>query len=133
MRSLIFQKQYRVGYVQPRGRGRLVVLSLLPTPELLHSVLEMLGVVEPVRVQMPLVKHSLFRNSGNDAYYIVLINTANEPVNTKVDLQPSFLPNHPLHPRSLRDTQKYALTQASAGGSQFYLHLPRKDGVVIEI
>ncbi len=101
MRSLIFQKQYRVGYVQPRGRGSLVVLSLLPTSDLLHSILDMLGVVEPVRIQMPQVKHALFRNPETGACYIILINTADEPVDTRVDLQPSIFNTHPLHPRSL--------------------------------
>jgi len=133
MRSLIFKKQYRVGYIQRRGRGRIVVLSLLPTPELLHSVLGLLGVVEPVRVQMAQVKHALFHNPGTDAYYLILINTGNEAVDARVDLQLSSFPNHPCRLRSLRAGQKYALTHDSSDAARFYIHLPRKDGVVVEI
>lgn len=131
IRSLVFQKNYNVGYVEARGKGKIIVLSLRPTPELIRGVLEMLAVEQPVSVQMPQVKHALF--SGPRAHELVLINTGNEAIVSQVSLsEQQFIPGS-FHLRNLRNGEEYQMTVKDQDPSSFYIQLPRKDGTIVEI
>jgi beta-galactosidase len=131
IRSLVFQKRYTVGYVEQRGKGRIVVLSLRPTPELLRGVLDMLKVDVSVEVQMPQVKHALF--SGPAAHELVLINTGDQDIISQVRLSKALFPAGSFHLRNLRQGEDYGMTVNEQEESEFYIRLPRKDGTIIEI
>lgn len=131
IRSLIFQKRYTVGYIEPRGKGKILVVSLKPTPELLRGVFKMLAIEEPVNVQMPQVKHALFL--GPNAHELVLINTGDQAVFSQIQLSKKQFPPGFFQLRNLRDGEDYQMTVSDKDKSNFYIQLPHKDGTIIEI
>jgi len=66
-------EQITVGYVEPRGKGRLVVLGLAPSPALLVAVHGWLGIRIGCRAEAVGVHSALFRRGQE--HFVVLTNT----------------------------------------------------------
>src|SRR5205085_10499965 len=66
------------GYVEQRGRGRLVVLGVSPTPELILALHGYLGVTVPCRLLASAGRvHSALFQRG-DEYFAIVTNTGPE-------------------------------------------------------
>jgi glycosyl hydrolase family 35 len=75
-----------VGYVEPRGPGRLVVLGIAPTPELMVAVHSWLGVRVPCRAGASGGRiHSSVSRRGGERFLIVT-NTSAEPRDVRLAL-----------------------------------------------
>ena len=131
IRSLMFRKRYTIGYVEQRGNGKIVVLSLAPTADLVKGVTEMLAVDLPVSIGSAGVKHALFSNPRADE--LVLINTSDQEVFCPVQLSekrytPGSFKLHNL--RNIADNKIYKRDETQ---NLFHVQIPRKDGTIIEI
>jgi hypothetical protein len=67
-------ERIRIGYVEHRGAGRVIVMGVLPTPELLIALHAWLGIRLPSRALSARVQSALFRRGLE--YFAVVTNTS---------------------------------------------------------
>ncbi|MEW6744956.1 MAG: beta-galactosidase [Planctomycetota bacterium] len=79
-------KEFTVGYVAERGKGRLVVLGLDPNPALVLAIHHWLGVPTYAHTEAPEVRTALFRREGS--YYLVATNNGKEERRAPVSISP---------------------------------------------
>ena len=77
-------RQWPCGYVEPRGRGRLVVLGLPPSPALMRALHRGLGFPLYAQAELSGVKTAVFERAGE--YYLVAVNMNGTDVRTRVAL-----------------------------------------------
>jgi|GEM_PF-356029 len=75
-------RQWSCGYVEPRGRGRLVVLGLPPTASLFRALHRGLGVPLYAQAELSGVQTAIFERAG--AYFLVAVNMNATDVRTRV-------------------------------------------------
>jgi len=123
-------REVTVGYVQSRGKGKIMVLGLRPTPELLRAIHGYFGIPVYAISEIPVVKTALFRRDNR--FYLVVVNNGEE------DLTASIRIAHPDLPRKARawDVRAdRALPLLPQQDQIVSLHVPigRKDGTIVEI
>ncbi|HEY3475980.1 MAG TPA: hypothetical protein VGK56_15315, partial [Anaerolineales bacterium] len=127
--SLQAGAQYTIGYTEQRGHGRLTVIGLTPSPELLLAVYDHLAVSIPSRSVTPQVSTALFRRGQE--FYLFAVNSGNEDKIAEVILN-GDLSNVPCwHARNLVTHQEWMVDLR--GSSRLTLPVPRKDGVILHL
>jgi hypothetical protein len=116
-----------VGYVRHRERGRLVVLGLEPTPELMLALHALLGVriASHARASTASVHSALFRRAGDGAVFSFLTNTSNEARDVALELDVDL----PI--RSARDLRTGV--ESPVVGSTVTLRVPARSGTVVQL
>ena len=130
IRGLMFEKRYKVGYHEKRGKGTITVVSLKPTPELITSLLNYLGIVIPIRSQSSSIKVSLHK--GNNAFYAILINVGKKEIYAPIEITMSALGNGSYDVRNLRP-EISELDSAGFSQGKLSIKLPGKNGTILEI
>ena len=129
LRSLVIGHKYKVGYHEKRGKGSITVLGVEPTADFVLAIHRFLGITVPVLSTSPEIKPALFR--GRDAYYLVLINIADYPVQTLLEIDTLLIGNQGKKATDLRNVVVIDDTNLNEG--RLYVKLPRKNGTIIEI
>ncbi|MEP0766969.1 MAG: beta-galactosidase [Fimbriimonadia bacterium] len=112
-------KRFTVGYVEPRGRGKLVVLGIEPNADVMRALHRRFGVRTYATTDATGVITALFQRG--DEHYLVATNNANEEQTFRVRLD------------VLGITGAYRVTDLWAGCTDTFagdpvLHLERKSG-----
>jgi hypothetical protein len=112
-----------VGYVERRGAGRIVVMGVRPTPELLVALHAWLGVRVPCRALSPRVQSALFRRGLE--YFAVLTNTSPDAreVSLLLDVEPL-----PGQARDLRTG-----CQAAVVDGRVLIQVPARSGSAVQL
>jgi hypothetical protein len=112
-----------IGYVERRGSGRLVVMGVVPTPELLVALHPWLGVSIPCRALSPGVRSAVFRRGLE--YVAVLTNTSPEAreASLRLELEPL--------PRQARDLLTGCRTPVVDG--RVLVRVPARSGTAIQL
>jgi len=112
-----------IGYVERRGAGRLIVLGVTPTPELLVALHAWLGVRVSCRAMSPRVQSALFRRGLE--YFAVVTTTSPEAreVSLRLDVDPL--------PRQARDLRDGCETAVSDG--RVLVQLSPRSGTAIHL
>ncbi len=120
---------YAVGYTEKRGLGTITVLGAPPDPALVLAVHGWFGVPLYSRARSAHISTALFRRG--ETFLLIATNNGESNVQTTVDLHPDPFRDGDYRARDLLTGQ----TQPFAPRKQGFvaLHLPGKDGTVIEI
>jgi hypothetical protein len=132
LRSLVIGRQYQVGYSEKRGAGSITVVGIRPSAAAVRAVHDHLGMPIMISSSAAAVKPALFR--GESAYFAVLINLADHPVQTTIDLSPALAPgDRHLVSNLRRSLHAGDLESGPFTDGRFHIVLPRKNGTVVEI
>ncbi len=129
LRSLVIGHRYQVGYHEKRGKGSITVLGVRPTPDFVTIIHKYIKIKIPILADSNVVKTALFH--GKDAYYAVLINTGEYPVDASLDIDQSLITDGNYSAVSLRS--QFDMDDRQIHRGRFYVSLPRKDGTIIKI
>jgi hypothetical protein len=77
-------REFTVGYVQARGKGRILVLGVNPNPELVLAIHRYFGVTIPSRADTSGVTTALYRRGKQ--LYLIATNNAKEERRALVDI-----------------------------------------------
>jgi hypothetical protein len=115
------------GYIQRMSRGRLVVIGVEPTPELMVALHQWLGVRIPSRAATATrgIHSAVFRRAGSEAFFAIVTNMSDEARDAKLVLEFDF------PARSARDLRTGA-TSAVVDGS-VTLQVPARSGMVLQL
>jgi hypothetical protein len=80
-------ERYVVGYREPRGAGRIVCLGVEPSPQVVLTVHDWLGVAIPIRAASSNITSALFRRKDG-ASFVVAVNNGNEEHEASLSLGP---------------------------------------------
>jgi len=130
MRSLVIGHRYQIGYHEQRGKGSITVVGARPSATLVTALTHFLGIPIAIYSHATAVKPALFRRG--DTYYAVLINTGDYPVDAPLDIAPHLLADNHYTATSLRECTTVDDTELQTH-CRLYVHLPRKDGTIVEI
>jgi hypothetical protein len=121
--------QYTVGYTQARGEGRLTVIGLQPSPEILLALHRHFGVAIPCRSHTGAVTTGLFQR--HDELYLMATNVGAEDKGAHIEFDPALLPAGNWR---LQNLERDAITDITLTANSFLdIQLPRKDGLVLRI
>jgi hypothetical protein len=129
LRSLVIGHRYQVGYHEKRGKGTITVLGVKPNPDFAIGLHRFLGVSIPIFSHSPAIKPALFR--GKEALYAVLVNTADHPVQTLLEIDPDLLGESGHKAISLRPAA--VVDDIALDQGRLQIQIPRKNGTIIEI
>ncbi|MBN2471519.1 MAG: beta-galactosidase [Anaerolineae bacterium] len=121
--------RYTVGYSLQRGQGRLTMLGLKPTPELLLGLHRHLGVSIPCRSLTPAVTATLFWR-GQEVYVFV-VNSGAEGKAAEIVFDTEAVPDGRWVAEDLVSGRVATITLAEGRG--LAASLPRKDGTIIRL
>jgi len=121
--------QYTVGYTEARGRGRLTVLGLKPTPELLLALHDHLHAKISSRSLTPGVSTALFRRAQD--IYLLAVNSGDEDKIAEVVLAGDLPKPSCWQARDLVSGQEWTVDLRESGRLTF--SLARKDGAIIHL
>ncbi|MGB8981607.1 MAG: beta-galactosidase [Anaerolineales bacterium] len=121
--------QYKVGYTETRGRGRLTVLGLKPTPELLLALHDHLHAQISSRSLTPQVSTALFRRGQE--LYLLAVNSGDEDKIAEVVLAGDLPKPSCWQARDLVSGQEWTVDLRESGRLTF--SLARKDGAIIHL
>jgi hypothetical protein len=113
-----------VGYLEARGPGRVVVLGVAPTPDLLVALHAWLGVRVPSRAGSPAIHSALFARRTD--HFLVLTNTAEHAVNARIQLD---IDAACVAGRALRTDREFEVTN----GSVLTAEVPPRSGTVLRL
>jgi len=94
--KLLDNTRYRIGLVLKRGKGKIILLGVLPNPELLHSLHQFLKVSRGVYSTTEGVTTSLFQRKNQKKYFMVLTNNSGKKVEAFVSLSYKIKSASPL-------------------------------------
>jgi hypothetical protein len=114
-----------VGYVAGRGAGRVVVLGVSPTPELLLALHAWLEVPIGCRAGLGQRVHSALFRRGDDVYFLVVTNTADHPQDARVHLE---VPVSLRTARDLRSGDESAVVDSSV-----VVRVPARSGTIMRL
>lgn len=121
---LMAGQEYTVGYVQKKGKGKMIVVGVKPGPDLMLAIHKYSGIGIPSRSLLPGVTSSLLRR--NKTYFLIVTNNCNEDKYVKIQLNKGLLKN--------------TVTDLSTGEkitpekpTEISIYVPRKNGTVVEI
>jgi hypothetical protein len=83
-RSLRVENKYTIGYIKRVGRGRLIVLGIEPSPELISRLHQWLRIPVYSQALTAGIQTAIFRK--DDGYCLFIISSQNEPKNVTVAL-----------------------------------------------
>jgi hypothetical protein len=86
--NLQTDQEYIVGYTERKGKGKITVVGLEPTPELIIALHQYLSINIPVRSLTPGIQTSLFQRDGS--LYIFVLNPTPEDKTVEVILNPDL-------------------------------------------
>ena len=121
--------QYTIGYTEPRGSGRLSVIGLAPTPDLMSALKEYLNLSIPCRSPTSQVSTALFRQGQE--YFLLAVNHGNEDKVAEVLLDEDFQKIPCWQARNLVSEQSWTFDLRTSG--RLTVPLPRKDGVILQL
>lgn len=121
--------QYTIGYTEERGRGRLTVIGLTPSPALLLALYDNWEVGIPSRSLAPQISTALFRR--DQEFYLLAINNGNEDKITEVVLAEDFSAFPCWRARNLVSHQEWTINLRES--SRLTFPVPRKDGVILQL
>lgn len=127
--SLPAGDRYIIGYTEQRGRGRLTVLGLAPSPELLVGLHKHLGVPLAARSRTPGVRTALFQRE--EALYLVTVNNGAEDKEAAIMLSPEVASAERYRAEDLISGGTWTLNVTEA--PELTLRAPRKDGTVLRL
>ncbi len=119
--------RYIVGFTQARAQGRLTVLHVQPTPELLLALHRWAGVPLACRSRTRGVNTAIFRRDGE--IILIAVNAGNEDKAAEIDLEPGLLAEGRWLIENLETGQQFTIDIPAAG--PLSVNLPRKDGVAL--
>ena len=127
--SLVEGDEYTIGYTISLGAGRLTVLHLTPSPELLRSILAWSDAAIPSLSDSPGIQTALYRRGRT--YFLVVVNTTNQANTARVTIDNHILgegvyQTHDLVTDETRDIN-ISITQP------LVVSVPRKDGTIVQI
>ena len=121
--------RYTIGYTESRGRGRLSLIGLTPSPELLLALYDHLGFNIPSRSFTPQISTAFFRR--DQEFYLLAVNDGNEDKTAEVVLTEDF-PNVPCwRARNLVSNHEWTINLRES--SHLTFPVPRKDGVILQL
>lgn len=116
---------YTVGYILARGKGRVTVIGLAPSPELLLVLHRQVGIPLASRSLTPDVSTALFRRAGD--LYLFAANAGAEGKAAEIELDP-----HLVGGQTWR-VQNVMTGSRSDMAGRIVLSLPAKDGAVLRL
>jgi hypothetical protein len=129
LRSLVIGRRYQVGYRERRGEGSITVVGARPSAPFVRAIHHYLGKPIHITSSAAAVKPALFR--GDEAYYAVLINLEDHPVQTTISLNTHLIAADAYQAVNLRPSCE--LDEREMADGRFTVAIPRKDGTIIEI
>jgi hypothetical protein len=129
LRSLVIGRQYQVGYRERRGKGTITVVGVRPSALCVRAIHDYLGIPIYIASSADEVKPAIFR--GDEAYYAVLINVEDHPVQTTIKLDTQLLAGGTYRAANLRTSSR--VDDRQMGDGHFTVTIPRKDGTIVEI
>jgi hypothetical protein len=127
--SLQAGTQYTIGYTEQRGQGRLTVIGLAPSPELIRALYDHFDVNVPSRALTPQISTALYRR--DQEFFLLAVNYGNEDKTAEVQLTADFAEIPCWRVRNLVDNQEWTLDLR--GSNRVTFSVPRKDGVILQL
>jgi hypothetical protein len=129
-------RQWTCGYVVQRGRGRLIVLGLPLSPDLVRAIHRFTGTPLYAQSQLPGVRTALF--TRGDEHYLIATNLADADVHARValdgladaDVRPRAAPDAATLPARLAVTDLFTEATEVQPADQLTIALPRRTGGV---
>lgn len=121
---LMAGQKYTIGYVQKKGKGKIMVIGVEPRPDMMVAIHDYFGVTIPSRSLLPGVTSSLLYR--NNTYFLIVTNNCNEDKYVKICLSKNLLKNSAID----LSTGEKIVSQSPA---ELSVYVPRKNGTVVEI
>jgi hypothetical protein len=121
--------KYTIGYTEQRGSGRLTVIGLRPSPELLLSLYDHLNVSTPSRSFTSQVSTALFRR--DQEFYLFAVNHGDENKIAEVMLTSDFSEVPCWRVQNLLSEEEWTIDLRESNRLTF--PVPRKDGVILQL
>jgi hypothetical protein len=121
--------QYTVGYSQVRGQGRLTVIGLQPSPELLLALHQHFDVPIPSRSHTGGITTGLFQR--DDELYLMATNVGAEDKGAHIEFDSAILTSGTWQVQNL---ERESITDVDINAnSRLDIQLPRKDGLILRL
>ena len=117
--------RYTVGYTQESGRGRLTVLGLSPSPELLLALHRYFHIGIPARSVTPGVATAFFQRGQE--HYLIAVNNTDQSLTANIELE--LQDSGPLQITDLTTDDSWNVDRKAP--TRIVFPLPRKDGTVL--
>ncbi|MBN1898414.1 MAG: beta-galactosidase [Spirochaetes bacterium] len=116
-------REYTIGYIQERSKGKIMVIGVVPTGTVVKSLLKYLKAKSYSYSETPGIVSTLFRSKGR--YFLILLNNSEEPKQAVIilDQKIRFKKAFDLVKQAAVDFQKNRLN----------VLVDRKDGTVIQL
>ena len=120
-------REYCLGYVQEKGKGKILVLGVQPNPDLMLSIHKYLKVENPSQCLTPGVISSVF--SYEKDYFLILTNNSDDSKHVKVMLNKNIFNKNKYNIINLLTKEKEIVTNINF----IAVFIAKKDGVIIKI
>ncbi len=127
--SLQSGNSYTVGYTERHGLGRITVLGLQPTPELVRLILQGNRIALPSRACTEAISTALFKRGRE--YFLVAVNNGQEDKTAEVELTLPAEEKEGWVAEDLLSGKKWPLHLDTL--SSIMVTLGRKDGTIVRI
>jgi hypothetical protein len=121
--------QYTIGYTEQRGRGRLTVIGIPPSPELIRALNDHFGVNIPSRSLTPQISTALYRRGQE--IFLIAVNYGDEGKTAEVQLSTDSLEFPCWRVRNLMNNEEWTLDLRASNRLTF--PVPREDGVILQL
>jgi hypothetical protein len=128
---MVHEEAMIVGYRAKRGKGSLVFLGLPPTPELVKTVHQFLGIPIPARPLTPKAQAVLFRRGKR--HYLIVLNVGFEARGVEILLDPSEFPELQYVAKDLLTGREKSVLASGGDTRTLTVQVPGRNGAIYEI
>jgi hypothetical protein len=121
--------RYTIGYTQVYGQGRLTLIGLAPSAQLLLALHRFFNIPIPARAHTPGIATAIFRRE--EAVYLVAVNYGEESRAVEVELSEDILEKAHLQVSDMVTGKVWEINCNETHSLVF--GLPRKDGTVLKL
>jgi len=131
-RQLPVNQEYTCGYVQKIGKGKLMVLGVVPNSDIILAVHEYFGIPIGARSETPDIKATAFRLKENqDQFIMIIVNNGQEDKHAKISLNRGVFRAAQYSVENLLTMKSEEIQPIEDPSITVFLH--KKDGVVLKI
>ena len=127
--SLVQGDEYTVGFAREWGQGKLTVVNVAPSVEMVQALHQMAGVNIPVISKTPGIHTSLY--SRENYRYVIVTNNSAEDKSALIKIDPEMLESHDYRVVDLVSDEEWVIQPQNI--PSLTVKLPRKDATMLKL
>jgi hypothetical protein len=127
--SLVQGDEYTVGFTREWGQGKLTVVNVASSVEMVRALHQMAGVNIPVTSETPGIHTSLY--SRENYRYVIVTNNSAEDKSALIKIDPEMLESHDYRVSDLVSDEEWVIQPQNI--PSLTVKLPRKDATMLKL